>query len=66
MKQTHSCGMLDLIAKSNGYDNKLELFRDYGLSPSVVTPKHKKIEFIALLWKHLGNRKKERIQNGIL
>lgn len=58
MKKTRYFGGLDLIAKCNGYDGKFDLLRDYGFIPTVMVPKHKKIEIIALLWKHINNRKR--------
>ena len=45
--------MLDAIAKANGYENKSGLLMDYNFIPTVMTPKHKKIEIISLIVKHL-------------
>lgn len=48
--------MLDVIAKANGYENKSELLMDYNFIPTVMTPKHKKIEIISLIVKHLKQK----------
>lgn len=45
--------VLDKIAVGNGYKDKFELLRDYNIIPTVKSPKHKKIEFVSLLLKHL-------------
>lgn len=45
--------VLDIIAKSNGYKDKWELLRDYNIAPTVMVPKHKKIDFGLLLLKYL-------------
>lgn len=58
MKKTHYFGVLDLIAKSNGYNDKNDLLRDYNFIPTVIIPKHKKIGIIALFWKYVRNRKR--------
>ncbi len=50
--------VLDKIAVDNGYKDKFELLRDYNIIPTVKMPKHKKMEFISLLLKHL--KKNER------
>lgn len=57
MKKTSIFGVLDQIAKNNGYNGKFELFRDYNFIPTVKIPTHKKIEIISLLWKHYVNRR---------
>ena len=44
--------VLDKIAVGNGYKDKFEL-----LIPTVKMPKHKKMEFVSLLLKHLKKRK---------
>ena len=57
MKKASIFGVLDQIAKNNGYNDKFELFRDYDIVPTVRIPTHKKIEIISLLWKHYVNRR---------
>ena len=42
MKKTSIFGVLDQIAKNNGYNDKFELFRDYNFIPTVKIPTHKK------------------------
>lgn len=49
--------VLDTIAKNNGYSDEFSLLRDYGFIPTVLTPKHRKIEIIKLLHDHI--RKKQ-------
>lgn len=49
--------VLDKIAVDNGYKDKFELLRDYNIIPTVKMPKHKKMEFISLLLKHLKKTK---------
>lgn len=49
----HKHNMFDIIARNNGYKDKFELLRDYNIIPTVMMPKHKKIEVISLLLKHL-------------
>lgn len=58
MKKTHYFGVLDLIAKNNGYKDKMELLRDYSFIPTVMIPNHKKIEIIPLFWKYIKNLKR--------
>ena len=48
--------MFDVIAKDNGYENKVRLLMDYNFIPTVMTPKHKKIEIISLIVKHLKRK----------
>ena len=55
MKKRSILRVLDQIAKNNGYNDKIELFRDYNFIPTVKIPTHKKIEIISLLWKHYVN-----------
>ena len=57
MKKRSILRVLDHIAKNNGYNDKIELFRDYNFIPTVKIPTHKKIEIISLLWKHDVNRR---------
>lgn len=59
MKKTSRFGALDLIAKNNGYNDRFELLRDYNFIPTVKMPAHKKIEIIALLWKHYIKRRRQ-------
>lgn len=48
--------VLDTIAKNNGYSDKFDLLRDYGFMPTVLTPKHRKIEIVKLLYNHIGKK----------
>lgn len=48
--------MFDAIARDNGYENKVGLLMDYNFIPTVMTPKHKKIEIISLIVKHLKQK----------
>ena len=57
MKKRSILRVLDQIAKNNGYNDKIELFRDDNFIPTVKIPTHKKIEIISLLWKHYVNRR---------
>lgn len=50
--------MLDMIAKNNGYNNKMELLRDYNFIPTVMMPKHKKIKIIPLFLKNIISKKR--------
>ena len=52
MKKT-MYGLFVTIAKNNGYSEKFDLFRDYGFIPTVLTPKHRKIEIVKLLYKFI-------------
>ncbi len=45
--------VLESIAADNGYKDKMELLKDYSFMPTVLTPKHKKIELALLLLKRL-------------
>lgn len=47
-----------MIAKNNGYNNKMELLRDYNFIPTVMMPKHKKIKIIPLFWKNIISKKR--------
>ena len=55
MKKTVNA-MFDAIAKNNGYSDKFGLLRDYGFIPTVLTPKHRKIEMIKLLFNHIRKK----------
>lgn len=59
MKKASCFGVLDLIAKNNGYNDKIELLRDYGFIPTVKMPAHKKIEIVSLLWKYYVKRRRQ-------
>lgn len=59
MSKLKKTNILDAIAKHNGYNNKDSLLYDYGLLPSVRTPKYKKRKFVSLLLKELKRRKKK-------
>lgn len=59
MKKAFCFGALDLIAKNNGYNDKIELLRDYGFIPTVKMPAHKKIEIVSLLWKYYVKRRRQ-------
>lgn len=48
--------MLDVIARDNGYEDMDELLTDYNFIPTVMTPKHKKIEIVSLIVKHLKRK----------
>lgn len=52
MKSTHYSGLMDNIARYAGYKNKMELFYDYDIIPTVLTPKHRKIEIVLLIYKY--------------
>lgn len=56
MRKRNMTSVLELIAEDNGYKDKTELLKDYSFIPTVMTPKHKKIEFALLVFKHLTNR----------
>lgn len=58
VKETYHFGVLDILAMNNGYKNKMELLRDYSFIPTVMMPRHKKIEIIPLLWKHIISKKR--------
>lgn len=47
---------LEKIAKANGYASVDQLLMDYGFVPTVLTPKHKKIEIIKAIAKSLINK----------
>lgn len=46
--------VLNMIAKNNGYSDKFELLRDYSFIPTVLTPKHRRIEFVKLLYDYIA------------
>lgn len=46
-------GLFDTIAKNNGYSDKFDLLRDYGFIPTVLMPKHRKIEIVKLLYRFI-------------
>ena len=45
--------VFDTVAKSNGYSDRFDLLRDYGFMPTVLTPKHRKLEIVKLLYDHI-------------
>ena len=45
--------VLNTIAKNNGYSDKFELLRDYSFIPTVLTPKHRRIELVKLLYDYI-------------
>lgn len=47
----HFHNILEKIAADNGYDSAQCLLRDYSFIPTVLMPKHKKIEIVKLLLK---------------
>ena len=47
----------DTIAKNNGYSDRFELLMDYGFIPTVLTPKHRKIEIAKLFYSHLKKKR---------
>ena len=59
MKKTSCFNVLDVIAKNNNYIDKVEMLRDYDFIPTVLTPKHKKCEIVALLYKHIKRHNKK-------
>ena len=50
-EKIYSFNVIDIVAKNNGYKDKLEMLSDYGFVPTVIMPKHRKSEFISLLLK---------------
>lgn len=48
--------VLNTIAKNNGYSDKFDLLRDYRFIPTVLTPRHRKIEFVKLLYNHIRKK----------
>lgn len=48
--------VISSVAKANGYRDKSELLRDYGFIPTVLTPKHRKIEIIKLLYDYITKK----------
>ena len=53
----HNRDLLDNIAKDNNYDDKTSLLMDYGFIPTVVMPKHKKIEIVPLAIKAISTKR---------
>ena len=45
--------IFDTIAINNGYSDRFDLLRDYGFIPTVLISKHRKIEIVKLLCKHI-------------
>lgn len=48
--------MFDTIAKKNGYYDRFDLLRDYGFMPTVLTPKHRKIEIMKLFHDYIRKK----------
>lgn len=48
--------MLEKIAKANGYSSIDQLLMDYGFIPTVLIPKHKKIEIVKAIAKGITNK----------
>lgn len=48
--------VLEKIAKANGYASVDQLLMDYGFVPTVLTPKHKKVEIVKAIAKSLINK----------
>lgn len=48
--------MLEKTAKANGYGSVEQLLMDYGFIPTVLTPKHEKIEIVKAIAKSLTNK----------
>lgn len=47
---------LEKTAKANGYGSVDQLLMDYGFIPTVLTPKHKKIEIVKAIMKSFVNK----------
>lgn len=47
---------LEKIAKANGYASVDQLLMDYGFVPTVLMPKHKKVEIVKAIAKSLINK----------
>ena len=60
MKKTSYSNWLNIIARNNGYIDKFEMFRDFNLIPTVLTPKHRKSEFVILLYRYFKQCVKKR------
>lgn len=50
--------VIDEVAKNNGYIDANSLLMDYSFIPTVLTPRHKKIEIVKLFIKSYKNRQK--------
>ena len=48
--------VLEKIVKANGYASVDQMLMDYGFIPTVLTPKHKKIEIVKAIMKSLINK----------
>lgn len=61
LMKKYNRAIIDEIAKENGYKDKLELFYDYGITPSVaIIPQHKKWELPILFLKHINKNSKSK------
>lgn len=48
--------MLEKAAKAKGYSFVDQLLMDYGFIPTVLTPKHKKVEIVKVIAKGITNK----------
>jgi diketogulonate reductase-like aldo/keto reductase len=48
--------VLEKIAKANGYSSVDQLLMDYGFIPTVLIPKHKKVEIVKAIAKSFTNK----------
>lgn len=48
--------LLEKAAKANGYSSIDQLLMDYEFIPTVLTPKHKKIEIVKAIAKGITNK----------
>ena len=51
--------VLSLVAKANDYHDKFDLLRDYGFMPTVLTPKHRKIEIVKLFYDYITKKQRK-------
>lgn len=47
---------LDSIAKDNGYSSWFDLLRDYRFIPTVLMPKHRRIEILKLFLQYVKKK----------
>lgn len=48
--------LLEITAKANDYSSVDQLLMDYGFIPTVLTPKHKKVEIVKAIAKGITNK----------
>jgi hypothetical protein len=48
--------VLEKTTKVNGYSSVDQLLMDYGFIPTVLTPKHKKVEIVKVIAKGFTNK----------